>query len=119
MNFNPNIPTPIQEAEFRIAKQLRKALHLNCENNMRCLDTACNGHYKPICDECEYTGWIKITDRLPENNEWIYLGNAKHQMVTWGVFMDGKFVNPDQKYYEIPLVTHWMPTPKPPREGKE
>lgn len=60
--------------------------------------------------------WISVKDKMPDENEWIYLGNSNYQLVTWGVFLNGKFVNPDLNYFEILDVTHWMPLPEPPKK---
>ncbi len=60
--------------------------------------------------------WISVDDDLPKENEWVYLGSALFQTVTWGIFMEGSFVNPDIEYAKIKGVTHWMPLPKPPKE---
>lgn len=67
----------------------------------------------------EHTNWVSVKDTLPKEHEWIYLGNSKHQLTTWGIFLNGKFVNPDLNYMEIDLVTHWMPLPEPPKHEEE
>lgn len=72
-----------------------------------CLDCKCNSEILPM-------EWISVKDNLPKENEWIYLGSNKYQTTSWGVFMNGKFVNPDLNYFEIPFVTHWMPLPDAP-----
>lgn len=60
--------------------------------------------------------WISVKDKLPPENEWLYFGNSKGQMVTWGIYLEGKFVNPDLNYSEIIGISHWMPLPEPPNK---
>lgn len=109
--------TPIQETEFRLAKHLRKVLHLDCEDRM--------------------SQWISVKDRLPEpydfvlvfadnkginepkpmsiarieiNNEnWEFV-NRSPLMPNYGVYMD---IEHDMDSDD---VTHWMPLPEPPKE---
>lgn len=60
--------------------------------------------------------WISVEDRLPEEDEWVLVGCEKYQMTSWGILMNGKFVNPDLDYNQIEFVSHWMSLPKPPKE---
>lgn len=116
MIFNPNIATPLQETEFRIAKHLRKVLHLNCENNMRCLNPECDGHYKPICDECEYTGWISVKDRLPNvGDRVLFLSEGEIDFAYYFKEEGWKLMDGGDWHTIHSLITHWMPLPQPPR----
>lgn len=104
MIFNPNTPTPIQETEFRIAKQLRKALQLDCENKME---------------------WISVKYRLPEQDEpvWIWW-RSRELVIGWKTHQNGE---PSENWYSYHggdkerWATHWMPIdlkqrPQPPKK---
>ncbi len=104
---------PIMETEFRLAKHLRKVLHLDCENNME---------------------WISVKDRMPEEGKDVLLyGKLEHQEdfdIHKAVFHKDVDVNDEinkKRYsesqfweadwgYDFDKVTHWMPLPKPPEE---
>ncbi|MBD1220529.1 DUF551 domain-containing protein [Acinetobacter seifertii] len=64
--------------------------------------------------------WISVTDRLPEDNEYVdILINGKRRMVDT-VFLDNKFyIFPPfakEQWVEVKNnVTHWMPLPEPPK----
>ncbi len=52
---------------------------------MQCNRKNCDGHLQPICDKCEFTGWIKVSDRLPPfgiNTRLLFV-NGKNE-VTYG-----------------------------------
>ncbi len=66
----------------------------------------------------ELMGWISVKDQMPKEDEWLYLGSSLFGTTTWGICMDGEFVNPDQNYLKIEGVTHWMPLPEPPKTGE-
>lgn len=66
--------------------------------------------------------WIKVTDRLPENNQEILM--VYNNLVMEGEFCNGKFYHPSDcahvrgYCYCDPQdgITHWMPLPKPPED---
>jgi len=61
--------------------------------------------------------WISVEDKLPENDEWVILSSVEYQMVTFGICIDGNFLNPDLNYHIISDVSHWMPLPNPPEKA--
>ncbi len=62
--------------------------------------------------------WIDINDTMPAEDEWILVGSADFQEVSFGMCLDGQFYNPDIDYHNIRGVTHWMQMPKPPKWEK-
>ena len=60
--------------------------------------------------------WIKCSERLPKEHEWILIASYRYQAVTTGIYMDGKFVNPDLNYLEHADVSHWRELPEPPAQ---
>lgn len=71
------------------------------------------------CPYFQESGWISVEDRLPETRRsvlgWcpeyqnIYC-LSQHEDGTWWFFSDGNIKCSEE-------VTHWMPLPKPPKEG--
>lgn len=65
------------------------------------------------------TEWIKCTDRLPPNKEWILVARAEH--VCEAFFYNDCFCdqNPGLDFYAYKMmdVTHWMPLPSLPEEN--
>lgn len=71
--------------------------------------------------------WISVADAMPAVNRAVlvcndYYGGADGGdellgICTDAVYTDGKFVSAWDRKAEIHHVTHWMPLPKPPREG--
>lgn len=81
------------------------------------------------------TGWISVKDRLPEHGKqvlliaygWsdttIYLGRLEHMSsetswLTGFTSKESEWCLQGWSYLKEPLVTHWMPLPEPPEEGK-
>lgn len=81
------------------------------------------------------TGWISVKDRLPEHGKqvlliaygWsdttIYLGRLEHMSsetswLTGFTSKESEWCIQGWSYLKEPLVTHWMPLPEPPEEGK-
>lgn len=64
--------------------------------------------------------WISVKDRLPENEDRILVYDL-HNDIEFGFFnmRDKKFKYFDENGYpyEFLYVTHWMPLPKPPKDG--
>ncbi len=65
----------------------------------------------PVADNLSPTGWIPVTERLPEANEKVLIctgiGNlyvAQH--LRGHFYLDGSNI----------CTTHWMPLPEPPKE---
>ena len=56
--------------------------------------------------------WISVKDRLPEAAGWYLVFYNGSQMQV--AFFKGKKWPFDNHYHK---VTHWMPLPKPPKEG--
>lgn len=63
--------------------------------------------------------WIKCSDRMPEEDEWIIIGSSIYANVTFGMLIGGKFFNPDLNYFLIEGVTHWMLLPSAPLTSVE
>lgn len=83
--------------------------------------------------EQDARGWISVKDRLPEHGKqvlliaygWsdttIYLGRLEHMSseTSWLTGLTSKeseWCIQGWSYLKEPLVTHWMPLPKPPKE---
>lgn len=81
------------------------------------------------------TGWISVKDRMPEHGKqvlliaygWsdttIYLGRLEHMSsetswLTGFTSKESEWCIQGWSYLKEPLVTHWMPLPEPPEEGK-
>nr|DAI02020.1 MAG TPA: Protein of unknown function (DUF551) [Bacteriophage sp.] len=81
------------------------------------------------------TGWISVKDRLPEHGKqvlliaygWsdttVYIGQLKHtdaetSWLTGFTSKESEWCIQGWSYLKEPLVTHWMPLPEPPEEGK-
>lgn len=63
--------------------------------------------------------WISVRDQLPQDGQKIVMINAKYPSITLqGIYQADK--TPDTIRvlgFGIGKVTHWMPTPEPPKEG--
>lgn len=63
--------------------------------------------------------WISIRERLPQDGQKIIMINSKYPSITLqGIYQADK--TPDTIRvlgFGIGRVTHWMPTPEPPKEG--
>ena len=57
-------------------------------------------------------GWIPVTERLPEIEDDVLVCTAEGYIGTDYIHQEGKWFWNE----ELP-PTHWMPLPKPPREG--
>ncbi len=53
------------------------------------------------------SGWIKVSERLPDNYG-IFIINSEMHGVTTSIF--------DGRKFGAPKVTHWQPMPEPPKE---
>jgi len=85
------------ETEFRLAKHLRKVLHLDCEDSMQ---------------------WISVKEKIPEHGQKVSFKNKKRsysgefcQCKDGWIFMEDP---PKNKMYQ--KIQYWMPIPKPPEE---
>jgi len=61
--------------------------------------------------------WISVSNRVPENDNWIQIGSSITKRVDIGIYMNGKFVQPDLNYFELKDTTHWMAMTEPPKEN--
>ena len=59
------------------------------------------------------TEWINVKERLPESSKSIlaYQPYGRHFFV--GMYFNGRWFPPNG--IQAPIVTHWMPLPKPPK----
>jgi hypothetical protein len=64
--------------------------------------------------------WISVTDRLPELDERVLLGNAADEWVCFGSRqITGEYHHWDgDDYEELNDPTHWKPCPAPPSDNK-
>jgi hypothetical protein len=64
--------------------------------------------------------WIPVTERLPELDERVLLGNAADEWVCFGSRqITGEYHHWDgDDYEELNEPTHWQPSPAPPADGK-
>ena len=58
--------------------------------------------------------WISVEERLPQKYKNVITVD-KHGHVQWNYLINGKHITWSNGYH----ITHWMPLPKPPKEGKQ
>ena len=62
--------------------------------------------------------WISVKDRLPENNQWALCFMKDKSFGTFRVlqwnYIDWQW-NDGDEWFDEKDVTHWMPTPQPPK----
>lgn len=62
--------------------------------------------------------WIPVTERLPENDQWVLCFMKDKSFGTFRVFqwnyIDWRW-NDGNEWYDEHDVTHWMPLPEPPK----
>jgi hypothetical protein len=85
----------------------------------------CGGHYQPVCDKCESTGWISTKDRLPTKEEcakffgWFLVFRQGHHRTELdrydGHDIDRQWESGWKYGWHMP-ITHWMPLPKNPKQ---
>ena len=66
--------------------------------------------------ELTYTNvgkWIPVTERLPEDDHTVLVWSHRNSKEYFNVYDHGKWV-----IMETEDITHWMPLPKPPKEGE-
>ena len=67
--------------------------------------------------------WISVNDRLPKNFEWViaYIISSpvlSEEDVNIAMFDKGKWFTPEEFRSNLECkVSHWMPLPKPPKNG--
>lgn len=70
--------------------------------------------------EQEERRWIPVTERLPENDQWVLCFMKDKAFGAFRVFqwnyIDWQW-NDGNEWYDENDVTHWMPLPEPPKEG--
>ena len=60
--------------------------------------------------------WISVKEKLPENDyNYLVFTSDRNDAVIATYYGDGEWLEYDSTNL-IPLVTHWMPLPKPPKE---
>jgi len=82
---------------------------------MQCLKEGCNGHYEPICTTCEVPKWIKVSERLPDEEErvLVYWEDAPYH----GIVIDYISYPKDGNLWSLTnkeIVNAWMPLPSIP-----
>lgn len=65
------------------------------------------------------TNWIKISERLPNHNEWVLAFNGRDMCVCWSDVgcSDYLFMYGMSSQQQFNKVTHWMPLPEVPNEA--
>ena len=56
--------------------------------------------------------WIKVSDRLPEEEQYVLYYCANYEKIDKTQFYYGFFLGVSTAFHNI---THWMPLPKPPK----
>jgi len=128
--MTPTEISPIMQAEFRIAKHLRKVLHLDCENEMNQWISVkenppqvsyleSNNEDDPY--ECypvlvfspERPGIFCVASLVKEQdeNDWNY------EELSWELYIPGNGGNIEEVDFDV--FTHWMPLPEPPKVEDE
>ena len=90
-------------------------LETRCLDCDRVVNTAQFGAIRSNSEQLD-DGWISVKAKLPTEHVWIEIGSSIEKKTWRGIYMDGKFLEPDLGYKEITNVTHWMPLPEPPKE---
>ena len=66
--------------------------------------------------EAEQPKWISVKEKLPENDDnYLVFTSDRNDAVIATYYGDGEWLEYDSTNL-IPLVTHWMPLPEPPKE---
>lgn len=121
--------------------ELVKSLRELCEMTALCDDYSCfecpyeeecgsykNGRlsavYRQAADAIEKLSkprWISVTEALPEAGERVLCYCRANIYEVMKMRTDGAWVHNDKVYdsaYMSGFVTHWMPLPQPPEEGR-
>lgn len=70
--------------------------------------------------DAEKTRWISVKDRMPEDDAtYLVYGRNGYGIVFAVYYGDGEWLTCDDLTNITRFVTHWMPLPKPPKEGME
>lgn len=69
------------------------------------------------CDE--HPNWISVEDELPKDYESVLAAVGGNHFAFVGICLNKKtwYCNIQNKSVEIEGITHWMPTPQPPKKG--
>ena len=71
----------------------------------------------PAAKVVEQPRWIPVTERLPEDGEWVLVWGRGQQIPTMMFRESGAWI--DDQFLEFhTTVTHWMPLPEPPKEDE-
>ena len=88
------------------AKAAMKSENLSCDiaRNMFVVDFM-------IANGVTVQEWISVKSRLPENDQWALCFMKDKSFGTFRVFQ----WNDGDEWFDEKDVTHWMPTPQPPK----
>ena len=76
------------------------------------------GKTQPVAYNLSPTGWIPVTERLPENDQkalCIMRYDGEFRVLRWN-YIDYMW-NTGIEWFREKDVTHWMPLPEPPKEN--
>lgn len=93
----PMVPFKVDPLEF--CQEAHKVKDELVSNALNLLDNDV-----PITEQGD--GWISVEEKIPEMGQ---------KVIAW---VEGKVVNLFILEYDKELITHWMPLPEPPKEGK-
>lgn len=68
--------------------------------------------------EAKKPEWISVKDRLPEKKHEAYLCCLDSSLFLGSQYIDIRAYSGDGEWYMCGTVTHWMPLPELPKEGK-
>lgn len=67
--------------------------------------------------EAEPQGWIKCSERLPKERHYVLVDAPMFRNIFECCLIDGEWVFAGTWSKIGQPITHWMPLPKPPKEG--
>ncbi len=76
-----------------------------------------------ICSIIEQSGWIPVTERMPDNGVEVLTWNPTGPYQTVACWVGNEWSSGDCRAdaydrFEEEGITHWMPLPAPPADGK-
>lgn len=66
----------------------------------------------------EYRGWISVKDSLPGKSGTYLIKDKYHVTIAWYRTDQKDWMGLDCVIYADGYISHWMPLPEPPMEGK-
>lgn len=76
----------------------------------------CNRSYLiGVMDGKESKGWISVTNRLPENGDYILMSDGRQIAMGWMNQSRKEFIQVNTWADLTESITHWMPLPELPK----